>query len=1111
MDEKEVDVSSARNKRSKSVPAMSPAILNDTQLQDQPIVGRSRSNTVDSVDRLVRTQRRGARLSSGGLLRNQSKKRKNKDALVKSRSVDVLDQDERNNSSRKSSNSSESSDVHEEDEALVRARKQGFCFPAVNGVFEKLKTMEDEQEFSSNIDSDQTNSSVVCSANKESFVGDQQLNSTAILHDDSKLSEYKKPYENYHPSESTDNGDIQENSLQEQTFDFQESKINIRRKSLPANLSEYEIYSNLGDYCEAGHEYCTRLMSTNQTDMKFQNNYRIVYRKRCKNKSWRRWQSLPESLYKVNETTADSNTEQVAASLDERETAVSVESVDQGLSNMQDSCQLQEDENPGTLESCNENVEDDDTMADKPILEQQHSPNSEENFATKEQVKPTKRSSKIKRSFSLPVKFDIVNEDDSQEKENGELKRTKSLTTGDEFNEVFPVMLSEQTAGFKLEPDIENINGKLQEDNGEDQTAVVRKKSRRGKGRDRRRAKSLPVTLALEEIPEESAEQYCCNEYESVEDMAKKHINKAFQELLRRIQKSQQPRNKVKRTRSLSTIKEATASNETLNEVESRQKEDVTLENAGEQHEEQSADHEQEYADLTSHEYEPERDEQHEPHDIHEEDTDTTVSEESHSQNQEENNDEVELLQQPKEQDSVLMKRQEKEPKEEIKSLQEENGKPQLPEDAEDETFALQQELLHENNEAKEVPMNKENDEQLDNTTQQSIVINESLNEHVVEEIPNIHKAKEELHIDIPQIFVDEVECEQSQLSDVDAYGGDIYDDVDGCEEQEGSDEQYISPKTEELKSPDDEDIQGTILEHINNIDFAFDHNINQRSIVNVSCMERIPEDPDKETAMESEETELKPTETECDSAGIGFDSTDAMEEQSKLKRAGSMRKIKRGKMSGSSRKKSWPITSSTNSESNGPQKRVTWSDFPRDTTEGEDDQVDQEDGFMRDQFEPGPRGDLTFSGSDNDSEDVTQDEFEEGPRGEIRFTGTLDEHGTQVDQSDRYESDEFDLESKFDTLARNAVNSYLEPDYSQSESPIHRAVAMGNVDHLKKLIDEGADVNALDEHGWPPLHVASLFYKVDCAELLLEAGADLQDYTDSLVHEYQTLKEIVC
>ncbi|XP_031555670.1 protein PFC0760c-like [Actinia tenebrosa] len=1128
MDEKEVNVSSAPHKRSKSVPAMSPAFLNDSQLQDQPIVGRSRSNTVDSVERLVRTERRGARLSSGGLLRNQSKKRKNKDTLVKSRSVDVIDRDERDNSSRKSSNSSESS-VHENDQALVRVRKQGFCSPAVNGVVEKLHIMEEEKEFPNNIDSDQTNSSVVYSVNEENFVGDQQSNTTTILHDDyeaSKLSEDTKPYENNYPSNSTDDGQKQENNVQEQPFDFQESNTDIRRKSLPVNVSDYQLDSYLGDY-NRGHDSRTSLMNAFQTNMNFENNYRIVYKKRCQNKPWRRWHSLPESLYKVNATTADSCIEQFPArtSLDEREIAVFVEPVDQGLPNMQSS-QHKENENC-TSESYE--AEDNDSMVEKPILKQQDSSNSEEKLDTKDQVEATKRSSKIKRSFSLPLKFDIVDEDERQKKETAELKRTKSLNTGVEFDEVFPVMLSEQAAGFKLEPDIENTDDKIQENDGGEENAVAPKKRSRMKGRDRRRAKSLPVTLALEEIPEESAEQYSCSEYESIEDMAKKHINKAFQELLRKIQSSQRPRNKVKRTRSLSTIKEATASNETLHEIKSCQNDkDITLEKADDKQEEQSTDHEQESADLTFHEHEPD-DEQHEAHDNqNEKHADTTaapndneehqqlVSEESHYQ-KEENNDDVDLLQQAIKQDLMSTKEEEKAHEEEINNVEEEN------QDAEDAALALQQALLHENNKAEELQMNKENDEKLDNTTQ-GTVINEFLNEKVKEEKATIQKAKEELHIEIPEILVSEVEFKQSQSPVVESYDGDVYDEVDGCEESATSDEQDINSQTKELKSPDDEDIQGTILEHINNIEFTFDCNISQRSIVNVSCMERIPEDPDKESAMESAETELEPTENECgESAGMGFDSEDIMEEQSTLKRAGSMRKTKgpRGKKSSSSRKKSFPITN----ESKRERKRVTWSDDVPETTEGEDEQVDQEDSFQdrypedsfQDRYEAGPSGEFTFKGSGDVSEDVTQDEFEEGPRGEMCFTRLLDEHGLPVDQpveqSDRHESDEieFEVESKFDILVRNAMSSYLEPDYSQSGSPIHRAVALGNVDRLRELIDEGADVNAPDEHGWPPLHVATLFYKVDCAELLLEAGADLQDYTDSLVQEYQSLRERVC
>jgi len=99
-----------------------------------------------------------------------------------------------------------------------------------------------------------------------------------------------------------------------------------------------------------------------------------------------------------------------------------------------------------------------------------------------------------------------------------------------------------------------------------------------------------------------------------------------------------------------------------------------------------------------------------------------------------------------------------------------------------------------------------------------------------------------------------------------------------------------------------------------------------------------------------------------------------------------------------------------------------------------------------------------------------------------------------------------------FDDLVRNVINAYLEPNYKESQSPVHRAVARGCVDALMELIDDGVDVNADDEHGWPPLHVAMLTNNIECASILIEAGADLQQYTDTLIHEYYTVRnEVSC
>lgn len=55
----------------------------------------------------------------------------------------------------------------------------------------------------------------------------------------------------------------------------------------------------------------------------------------------------------------------------------------------------------------------------------------------------------------------------------------------------------------------------------------------------------------------------------------------------------------------------------------------------------------------------------------------------------------------------------------------------------------------------------------------------------------------------------------------------------------------------------------------------------------------------------------------------------------------------------------------------------------------------------------------------------------------------------------------------------------------------LHRA-RRWNIDGMKKLIELGADVNALDEHGWTPLHVASLVGESSVVQCLLDHEVDV-------------------
>jgi ankyrin repeat protein/L-ascorbate metabolism protein UlaG (beta-lactamase superfamily) len=72
------------------------------------------------------------------------------------------------------------------------------------------------------------------------------------------------------------------------------------------------------------------------------------------------------------------------------------------------------------------------------------------------------------------------------------------------------------------------------------------------------------------------------------------------------------------------------------------------------------------------------------------------------------------------------------------------------------------------------------------------------------------------------------------------------------------------------------------------------------------------------------------------------------------------------------------------------------------------------------------------------------------------------------------------------------ADKGLLKTRTERGQTPLHLAAGAGNQQITQFLIDQGADIDALDDQGNTPLHTATALKQIDCAEYLLAKGADV-------------------
>lgn len=119
------------------------------------------------------------------------------------------------------------------------------------------------------------------------------------------------------------------------------------------------------------------------------------------------------------------------------------------------------------------------------------------------------------------------------------------------------------------------------------------------------------------------------------------------------------------------------------------------------------------------------------------------------------------------------------------------------------------------------------------------------------------------------------------------------------------------------------------------------------------------------------------------------------------------------------------------------------------------------------------------------------------------------DEVSSARDTAEEQQQPINDYEQKleiFNKMVSESSSRVQQLAFAKSSSRLHRAAAKGDLEHVKLLVEEGNDVNALDESGWPVLHAAVTTGNFDCCTWLIDAGADLMEYTNFVIDEYRML-----
>ena len=108
---------------------------------------------------------------------------------------------------------------------------------------------------------------------------------------------------------------------------------------------------------------------------------------------------------------------------------------------------------------------------------------------------------------------------------------------------------------------------------------------------------------------------------------------------------------------------------------------------------------------------------------------------------------------------------------------------------------------------------------------------------------------------------------------------------------------------------------------------------------------------------------------------------------------------------------------------------------------------------------------------------------------------GVLAERGIDIYNTDKKGNNALHMSAKYenryaicDLLVRSVYD--LNIQNNDGDTAVHIAAQKGNLKHLELLIDNGAEVNILNDHSLSPLYLAVLNEKKECCELLMEKKA---------------------